>query len=238
MNWKAPISLTTKPKDAQFYARLNADDAWKHKYKAYCFSWTQGQAVSEPPREFAVLDETTVARNAAIETARRLQISQAAELQRRRLEAAQKLQAQIKQRVDEVDAVAILSGFAFVQKEGSDAGSERGTVHASSSSADSSDADDPAASCSSDDGASSTDTEAAAETRADSGHTKRKRDDSPRLAPPAPAMDAARHQALAQLLLHATPLQSAPAPQPPKAKRRAVPQRSAPALQWCPQQAF
>ena len=25
-NWKSPISLQSKPKDAQFYARLNADE--------------------------------------------------------------------------------------------------------------------------------------------------------------------------------------------------------------------
>lgn len=47
LSWKAPISLVTQPKEAQFYARVNADDGWKHKYKEFCFTWTNGNTVVE-----------------------------------------------------------------------------------------------------------------------------------------------------------------------------------------------
>mmetsp|Transcript_15451 Transcript_15451/g.41712 ORF Transcript_15451/g.41712 Transcript_15451/m.41712 type:complete len:229 (-) Transcript_15451:155-841(-) len=147
MNWKAPISLTTKPKDAQFYARLNADDAWKHKYKAYCFSWTQGQSVKEPPREFAILDQTTAARNAAIVTARRMQEQQAAEVARKQAEAAAALQAQIKQQRDEIDAVAILSagfGAGDVKDAAQQDSKPTGSAASSTDTADASDGETPA----------------------------------------------------------------------------------------------
>lgn len=136
MNWKAPISLTTKPKDAQFYARLNADDAWKHKYKQFCFSWQQGGPVNEPPREFAILDQTTAARNQALATSQRIQEAQAAELARRQAEAAQQIQNKIKQQCDEVNAVAILSGFAFTEDAASASDAPTGSGSTSPTEAD------------------------------------------------------------------------------------------------------
>lgn len=136
----------SKPKEAQFYARLNADDAWKHKYKQFCFSWTQGTPIKERSGEFAFFDGGKAAQQVAIEAAKRIHLAQVTELARRRSEHTRQLQERMKQQEDEANAVSILSAFAFAS-EAKDA-SDRETMDSTSSVA-TNDADETAISRSS-----------------------------------------------------------------------------------------
>ncbi|KAL1526697.1 hypothetical protein AB1Y20_015397 [Prymnesium parvum] len=249
--WKSPISLMTKPKEAQFYARLNADDAWKHKYKQFCFSWTQGTPIKEPPREFAILDQATAARQATIEAAKKLHLTQTVASTHRVSEIPPQLHAHIQQQADEANAVSVLSGFAF-SKEASEKKSNPPSTSGSHCTTSNTRAAHPTTatrtlSTLADDGASTTDGElSSAESGASERKQTRKRSRSPGTAAdisqttpsaaPARTADAARAEALSHLLRLATPLNVNVVPVQHPAKRRAVvglaPQKSS--FHWCP----